>query len=508
MKSEHRFIRCPRRYGCVPALLLAALLTGCSFIEIRTPEDTSAPAFPDSDTADTETSADTGEKQTSRTPAETGPDAEKTAADALAALRTRDFDGMNFLLAAVDTCAAFGSDTEGTVLRSETLDVIRETRRQWVEDKYNTHILTFSYTKEELFSEVSQAYLSDAQYVADFYAIPAEELGRYQANGYLLNLRSLPFTDYTQPYFNRAGMAQFSAGYGVWAAVGDYTEAPENLWGVYFNKTLAADLGLDSPYDLVRDGTWTWEKYYTYARTAYSTANGIFGDDLGLLPVERCEALVWGTYGVRTANTGRDTVPTPASDAVCSSVQEMADLIFERMYRGTTMPEAGQDGAALFDAGKLLFSCGGLSMLAKRPDIGVDWGIVPLPKPDESAPYRSGCGDLAVLCVPSVTGEPEKTGLLLQALFAASGGAYRDAFLNDALAYTVRDSDSVDMLDIILSNIGYDFASAFSSGYPALSAVTVGGLHRTVTTKNTFTNLWNTGKADAAAELLAAFRMK
>ncbi|MCQ2432194.1 MAG: hypothetical protein MJ175_06275 [Clostridia bacterium] len=515
MKSNKKHLYFPTAFLIVLSAAAGAFLSGCSFIEIHknpggqtvTEAVTTAPVTeaPVITEAPDETIAPP-EDDEAPIPADPASIAEKKAKAEgyLKGLRRDNFGGMNFLIAAADSSAAFGMDADGVTLRCETMNTIREERMKWVEDKYNARILTFSYNADDLYKEVYNAYLSDSQYVADFFAIPAKDLGRYQKNGLLMNMRSLPFTDYSAPYYNKRAMQQMSAGYGIWGAAGAYTEAPENYYGIYFNKKLAATLGLASPYDLVRSGEWTWDIFYDGAKTAMASADGVYGDNLGVFSLDRAEQLVFGSSGLHPAVTSKDT--TPNLNVVPERMQTMADLIYNSVHKGNTSPDASQSPDALFDSGKLLYLAADLSAVPRRADISVDWGIVPLPKAYAGQKnYFSGTGDLSVLCAPAVAVAPEKTGTILQALFAASYGAYNDVFVNDALLYSVRDNDTIEMLDLILGSTSYDFSAMFASGYPALSAATVGGLHQTITSIYSFDRLYRNNQQAALTELRNAF---
>ncbi len=518
IELEHIFDMIRKQRLRIAALfIIGAVLNGCSFIKINPRPGTSSTECSDTVqnagaqtqlpvSAVTDDSLDTGTVDALVT--EKGPDAEQSARDALSALRKADFDGMNFLIAAVDTSAAFGTDAADEILRNDTLYTIRSRRTEWVEEKYNAHILVFPYDADELFREVSQAYLSETQYVADFYVIPPEQLGKYQQNDLLFNLRSLPFTDYTQPYFNQDAMQQMSAGYGIWGAAGDLTEAPENLWGVYFNKKLIEKMEAVTPYLHVKDGTWTWDVLFAYAKQAEETLDGIVGYAADLLDIKRGEALLYASADLHIAETALDQTPVIRNSRIPDKMQKIADIVYQNLFKKTASDSDGTsaDAETCFVSGKQLFYIGDLSHVPAWADISTDWGLVPLPKIfSEQKQYTGGTGDAAILCVPSVTGAPEKTGMILQAMFAASYDAYADAFLNDALAYYVRDEETVEMLDLIMDHVSYDFTAMFASGYEALYAATFGALHLTVTTANSYKTLYERSLDTAKARLLAAF---
>ncbi len=494
----HTHIRKTARLLLLPLLLV--LLNACAFIRINNP---GTPTGTDATTSESESTQNGTQNTPPSADKETPKDPEQDGRNALSLLRTRDLDASTLLIAITDTSLAFAQDSGR--LRNESIYAERMERIKWVEEKYNVRIVFFTYTEDGLYTEIEKAQATDAQYVADYYAIPPSLVGKFKASGFLSDLRSLPFTDYTQPYFDSRAMEALSAGHSIYGAVGDFTKAYDGLDAVYFNK----DLTEHDLYAAVENGTWTWELYFTYAKEATDTENGISGDNLGLLPLSEAETRMWGASGIHPIKTQLDTAPTlNTAPEIPGALQRMADLLYTNVYKKTTtLPYAsgeGNDGGkARFANGTSLYYHGSLSQMYPWSDISVNWGILPLPKLDETQPdYANYAHDSTVFCVPSTTVESDKSGLVLQALFAASYHAYEDTYLSDALTYHIRDGKTADMLDIIVSSASYDFSAMFAGGYEEISSATVGALHGAVTTKNDAHTLF--ANASGAAEALLA----
>lgn len=483
-------------------LLAAGTCASCTpLIVINTPDE--------SGTGTENASDDTSKDPQSGSPDQTDPggmreseDTEAAAKQYLSALRSADYGGKNVLIAVTDSDAAFGEDAEGVHLRSKALSDLRAESMRAVEEKYRVKFITFTYSADDLYRKVVDSYNSDTQYVADFFCIPPRDVGRYQAKGLLYNLRSLPFTDFSCPYFDREAMRETSAGYGIWAAAGGFTDAPENAYAVYYNRKLYEELGLSSPYQTVAAGDWTWEMFFENEKNAASL-DGITGSNLNTFSQARAEEIFLASSGIHMADTQLDATPTV--DPPVSGMQAIADRIYSHVPAGADADAAASAEKAFAD-GNMLYCVSTLSRLSEWADAPADWGVLPLPKCDkEQDAYYTCRGDGCVLCVPSSTAEPEMTGVLLQALYAASYGGHTDAFLNEALCYYVRDGKSVDMLERITDSYYYDFASMFSSGYPNLSYATTDALHKTVTTAASFETYASRFRSQAEKEMQAAF---
>ncbi len=509
--------------GLLSGVLLLSQLNACSspiiihdtpLSDAVTAEETAPVTL---DTAVTET-ADVTEAPVTETdgiPKEEPVDPEVLAAEALSELRRVDLDGKNILIAAAYESAVFGDIFDGDNACSTVLPETRIARTRLVEERYNVRILNSVYEKDALFEEIKNASLSDLPYVADFYALPYDQIGRYFANGLLLNLRTLPFTDFSADYYDTNAMKALSAGFGLWGAVGDYTFSPENVYAIYFNKDLNEKLALPNPYTQVEDGSWTWDALFEASKTARASLDSdgtasIWGDNLGTLGLSVCEPLFIDAAALTVTTTGSER--TPVLNADLDRMTAIAALLKNNVQNSTTAPTTAAftdehpDAASLFCDGNMLFYCTTLSNMAAWSTSEAPWGIVPLPKADAAQKsYSSYVGETAVMCVPSTNGALETTGTLLQALFAASAHTYPDIYIDEALKYYVRDSATVDMLDLICSTTHYDFTSMFVSGLSNLRYATTYAIHSAITQNYSIKTVYNTYHTNAEQELKNAF---
>lgn len=94
----------------------------------------------------------------------------------------------------------------------------------------------------------------------------------------------------------------------------------------------------------------------------------------------------------------------------------------------------------------------------------VEYGIVPLPKWDENQEsYRTFCGG-NLIGVPITVTEPEKTGLILEALAAETYKTVVPAYFGTALKEKFTyDSESGQMLDIINDTLTVSFAYVYDN---------------------------------------------
>ena len=94
---------------------------------------------------------------------------------------------------------------------------------------------------------------------------------------------------------------------------------------------------------------------------------------------------------------------------------------------------------------------------------------------------------------------------MFRALFAASSHTYPEIYIEEALKYYVRDSATVDMLELICATTHYDFTSMFVSGLSNLRYATTYAIHSAITQNYSIKTVHNTYRTNAENELKSAF---
>jgi hypothetical protein len=184
---------------------------------------------------------------------------------------------------------------------------------------------------------------------------------------------------------------------------------------------------------------------------------------------------------------------------------DVVNSLFDYCLDPEVMYGDGRDAA--FKESRLLMSSHAQSDIDAFRDCQFDFGILPYPKyNEEQKEYYSFVSTILTpgVSVPVTNNEPEKAGLILEAMAYYSVDtlthAYYDITLNDRY---IRDEDSGEMLDIIFSTRVYDFGFIFD----------VGGMGTLIQTmfnsrKNNFASLYEKRESKAKAalsDLMASF---
>ena len=86
-------------------------------------------------------------------------------------------------------------------------------------------------------------------------------------DGYLMPLESLTYLDLSKPYYSKDINEQLCInGKQLFAYSDECFQMFESALILTFNKRMTDDFGLTSPYELVRDGKWTYDRFGEYIR--------------------------------------------------------------------------------------------------------------------------------------------------------------------------------------------------------------------------------------------------
>lgn len=298
--------------------------------------------------------------------------------------------------------------------------------------------------------------------------------------GYVLDFNKLPGINLAKPWWNKTMNETLSVGGALPFAVSDYVIAEPNV--IYFNKTMQKDEGIEDPYTLVKNGRWTLDKLVELSKKASKDLNGDGGydgsDQYGLL-LEQDWMLISFMFasGVNiTEQHEGDPYPTLAmnSPKMTSVVEKIYNMIYEGSQTFTYKIGERDVSPVRFRDGKALFVIEPLNTAIMYRAVDVDFGILPFPKFDEAQEKYINNSWNGYMCVPSIASDPERTGIILEALAAESYKytipAYFDTLLNTKLS---RDEQSVEMLQLVYDGCIYDAGLCYSEGNTLLYTIPI-----------------------------------
>lgn len=302
--------------------------------------------------------------------------------------------------------------------------------------------------------------------------------GNLSLEGLFVDLYKLPYLDFDKPWWPRftvEGLTLNNRMYVFSNYIGyNGLRGTKNM---YVNLDQLKNYDLESPYELVRSGDWLLEKVISMTSGIYSDLDG----DQTRTRDDFYGFAFTGLFYGWLENFGIEAYAHKPDDKEVHlniNNQRTADLIeiirdwlqggregvyYKKSHTGLYNPDAY---SVMFADGKCLFTYGSLYVLiANLENSDVTYGILPMPKYDENQDdYFGVCYD-SPMWVPVSLTDPERTGIILEAMSAEGYKrivpAYKDITLKDRYA---TDLDSAEMLDIIFKNRVLSFSYIYGKG--------------------------------------------
>jgi len=303
--------------------------------------------------------------------------------------------------------------------------------------------------------------------------------GAMAADGALVNLNNIPGLQIEKTWWDQRSVRDYAIKDHLYFMTGDYNLLVNDAtWMLYFNKALTQNLGLELPYDLVRDGKWTFDKMMEYQK---ATAADLDGDG------EWTAADRWGQVTHTQHYTGiliaggenlvtRDSNGIPVYGQLSERFYSVYDKIIDMMQTpGYTMNiylnikglPADKHATYNFLNDEALFCPEILAHTRRFRQMESDFGVLPHPKYDENQKeYNSYVlPQVTLTCIPVTNDNLEKTAIVLDALGMLSAHTILPAYYE--LSYIgkfFRDDESIDMINIIRNSRVYAIEDAYSWG--------------------------------------------
>lgn len=383
------------------------------------------------------------------------------AIDYEAGLSTERYDGYNFRM------LLRKGNIKDQYLENDSEDVVESAtyrRNKMIESKYG---ITFSAT------ESSAGYETDAlngilagDDAYDIVFTHSRSAFTYAVQGAVYNVNEIEAIHTDMPWWSKDLQNSCDINGYLYVLDGDITtEGLGCTMAMYFNKNLFDELGFDYPYELVKDGEWTFDEFAYIAKKGGADLNGngimepeidrygfVTGDWEGPINI-----IYTGGQKIYDKNDEGKLELTLYNNKTVDIFDEFFGLMNnEACY---IMPTDGSyTGTHHFTSGRAMMATGLLCDAKGFRAMDDDFGIIPYPKFDEEDEYMTtinGAASLAV--IPITVSDVERTGAIVEAMCAYGAKEVVPAFYDVSLKTKyARDDDSEEMLDLIKSSTIYD----------------------------------------------------
>ncbi|MBP3918697.1 MAG: extracellular solute-binding protein [Clostridia bacterium] len=272
---------------------------------------------------------------------------------------------------------------------------------------------------------------------------------------------------------------------------------------VLYNKKVYEEYDYPDPYEFVSNGTWTWEQLSSMVRDVTKDLDGNgkldVADKYGLISEN-----IAGWYLFLAS--GKDVIRFDGSTYIADIQNQQSYDIFENLFKllcdknaviimddGThaneiTTVDIWTEATKIFSENRALFRTGTFGDSVDLRDMKTDFGVLPIPKYDESQDgyYCMVHNDSMPLVIPTTVPDLHKTALITEALgyesmFTLTPSFY-EVFLDEKI---LRDEQSKAMIDILFDSKVYslDYMCTITGMQTAIANIVSTGKSDTLSSK-------------------------
>lgn len=373
-----------------------------------------------------------------------------------------------------DAVVRYYSEISSAEMNGEVMNDTIFERTERIESTYDIEIV--DETAGDVSATYSNSYLAGEQNWDVIVPGFSDALGLAQS-GYNADWKQIEHIDLEKPWWDSSAAESMEIGGSLYSAIGAMnTWTDSHTYAVIFNKELAVDFEV-TPYEMVRSNTWTLDNFSAILEKVGHDmdGNGEYdaADRFGAVG-ERFNFPLWvlasDVLVVRPDEEGYPTLD------ITEKFYTVAEKICTMMSADNYMQAEDYYGKydsvwddclrANFRAGNSLFYVGGIEQLLIFRDLGIDIGLLPMPKYEEAQKnYHHSFSTYwaSIMVIPRNSSTTDFTGHMLEALQADSYYSTSVAYYDVVLAgKAMRDQDSCEMLDIIRSSRTIDPELAYN----------------------------------------------
>ena len=336
--------------------------------------------------------------------------------------------------------------------------------------------------RTDYMDSVRSGHMAGATY--DGYISYSSDAATMAMEGMITNLSSLPYFNFTNPWYPDQLISECSLFGNLYFCSGDLsTNSLFMSTLVYFNKDIykahgldakvSSKYGYDNLYELVRNNAWTFDAMKTLAKNIYQDSDGnnmISGND----------TFGFGTYyeeldsfyysaDFTTINSDDEGMHLSENFTNVNMVSYILDTVGKFLYQSGDAMFFGspQDARAAFDQNRILFHMGPASHAYKvfKFNEGLTYGVVPVPMFEEGeARYKCTMSfGYCMYSIDSKTAKKDMCAAYIEELGRQSYLLTRPAIFEETFKLRYADNqDDSDMWDIVINAQSYDLGRVFN----------------------------------------------
>ena len=316
---------------------------------------------------------------------------------------------------------------------------------------------------------------------ADVVTLAGVAIRSVLAKNILYDLNSIDTLQLDASWWDQNSVEALSIANTLYAAVGNISSFSfVGSYAVFVNKGILESYSLDSPYDAVREGSWTFDLMGEMARKVAHDLNGdgVTGkDDMFGLSSEALGMVFLNAAGIRFTEKDGDDIPeislgkydvTGALEKIVPLMRDPVAALYSSDHAGGYKNVFRELIVEKFIADELLFINNWVLVALELRNMESDFGILPPPKGSEAQEEYIDYGSetwVNYCIIPLTVSDPDRAGQFADALGYFGKTEIYTALIDTTITdKALRDTDTEEMLDIIYNNRRYDLAGIFDWG--------------------------------------------
>lgn len=375
----------------------------------------------------------------------------------------------------------FYTDLVHEEMTGDALDDAVYTRNRIVEEKFNINIREIN--NKDMWThngDIRRIVMSGMdEYDAIFCTASFNgTVGAMIAERLFYDLREIPTMNLDGEWWNQTMLREAAIGTGksiFYTGSGINLMAAQAVACVYFNQDMMTNLGLALPYNIVKEGKWTYDVFQEYLRDGTQlndasdfkwnqSGNAIYG----LVSYENSVTALLAGSGETFVVSGANGTPELAigRERFINALTRISDIL--NMQNGNYLYANTQDNGfhyeQIFKNGRALMAIGELKAANVFRDMEATFGILPIPKYEESQPayYSHLFIYTPVLTIPVTNPRPEFTGAVLDAMAYLSNKDVIPVLFDISVSQKqLRNEESIEMLRLIKNSGSFEISMAY-----------------------------------------------
>ncbi len=359
---------------------------------------------------------------------------------------------------------------------ADPINDARYRRTLAVEEKFNVKISNLDFNEKYNTNYASGAVptvinklVSSGTNEYAFMLLPGLATASLATNHVLQDLWEMEYLGLNEPWWDQRANAELTVMDRLFFTAGDILTADNDATCVVlFNKLLASQFDLPDLYQMVEDGTWTFDAMYALCDEIANDLNG----DLVYDENDRYGALLWDDIAVGVVNAVGERCAVVDDDGYLSLTinnERVIDALTKYAEFGRDKTKSFQyqrvspgDELAIdmFVNNQSLFLLQLMQIVPGLRNMETDFGILPMPKHDEAqSSYYHTVGQYhsVFFCMPDSNVDSEMSSIIAQALACEGKYTVNKAYYDVNLkGKGVRDEESSAMLDLIFDTRVFD----------------------------------------------------